>query len=75
MKINDLHIYQADATVTKPLCVVAADGSWSVTIWLDKNDKVSGALYHEYKDDMVVKTWGEGLIPAEYVAVEENARI
>ena len=68
MKVGDVHVWNAKAEPTNPLCV-GADG-WSLTIWFNDEGEVQGVLRHEYTDERISKVEGAGVIPAEYVADE-----
>lgn len=69
---HDDFIWQADAEITKPWCISKGDSSY--TLWIEDN-KIVGALHHEYQDGKIVNVKGAGKIPGEYVAFEENASL
>jgi hypothetical protein len=74
MTLKDAHVYFATATAAKPLCVSVGQGT-SFTIFLD-GDKILGVLQHEFDDYGNCKIVGaEGMIPSEYVFVEESLRL
>ena len=72
---RDILVYRANATESKPLCVAPKYGEWSLTIWLNEDGDILGSLFHTFENDEVKEVVGDGLIPASYVAMEENLRI
>jgi hypothetical protein len=70
-----LTVWKANAEPTTPFCVGSGDDSESLTFWIGEDGEVAGGLRHYYEHGVIVNVEGFGVIPAEYVAFEENARL
>lgn len=78
MKIGDVYVYRANAEVSKPLCVAAADDSLSLTIFFGddgKANEVTGVLAYEFENGEAYLVDAVGAIPANYYLMEERSRI